>query len=500
MLNEISSGRDDAVRQLTELAIRAGRKRQSSQTGYIHHCYHIQEEEIHYPIPMVENILFALALFRTRTSENMIEAKDILQKLLAFQNSEDPALKGNFPIYLHDFPQCKDRYIGVHLLPPFFWIMKHYQQVLGNQLNEKLISSINFLLAYCLKIQKEKPAPYFIGIKLAAGLKAFGFLFKNAEIEQEGEILMQEFIKQGQHPSWMIPQYIGDICIALQMIYPDFNKSPWSHFWDHLSNTWHRTSSSYIGPAIREFQQGEQPQQTLYDLYMGCFSNAFSQRALMDSPIHLQAALIQPMEGKIPPVNYPYAAKGEVQGHSWKMFSKEKYAYALLDKSEALNPSLEKGFHLMRILWGTNRAHTLVCQGGNPAKLDFKAEEEEILLNFWLNDPAPGEDREKNKEIAFYVDVQDGAVIQVEGERASTFKMDEKVDLFLENLNCQLKFSLLEGEGQFMGHIMRGNRPSQISLKGENKYHAYDWQIFLRTLRRSSPCLIQARIKIDERI
>ena len=54
-------------------------------------------------------------------------------------------------------------------------------------------------------------------------------------------------------------------------------------------------------------------------------------------------------------------------------------------------------------------------------------------------------------------------------------------------LGCPLKvgpftltFVLLEGQGRFYGHISRGNRPAQI-----RKDRAYDWQIGLRTVKRS---------------
>ncbi len=53
-------------------------------------------------------MLFALALLRSRTTENILEAKAIVDNLLHFQLKEGPSA-GNFPKYLHEYPNCKQR-------------------------------------------------------------------------------------------------------------------------------------------------------------------------------------------------------------------------------------------------------------------------------------------------------------------------------------------------------------------------------------------------------
>ena len=101
----------DLVRQLVELAVTSGRSHQSPQTSFVHWCHTRGDETVNHTIPLYENFLFCLALMRMRTQQNITEAKEILARLLAFQ-AED----GNYPVYLHEYPLCRDRYNGAQIL------------------------------------------------------------------------------------------------------------------------------------------------------------------------------------------------------------------------------------------------------------------------------------------------------------------------------------------------------------------------------------------------
>ncbi len=91
-------------------------------------------------------------------------------------------------------------------------------------------------------------------------------------------------------------------------------------------------------------------------------------------------------------------------------------------------------------------------------------------------------------EAALYCDISPETDIFIEGRRATSFRLGDTIIIQTPRLTMNLKFELTDGAGDFCGHIFRANRPSQI-CKG---YEAYDWQIGLRTLRRSS----KAQIKI----
>ncbi len=103
---------------MNNLALLAGRKRQSPQTGFIHHCY--EDANSRDTIPLFENFCFALALFRTHIVEHVLEGKALLEKLLPFQVGD------NFPVYLHEYPTCRHPYLGEKIYPIFHWIQKEF--------------------------------------------------------------------------------------------------------------------------------------------------------------------------------------------------------------------------------------------------------------------------------------------------------------------------------------------------------------------------------------
>lgn len=100
-----------------DLALAAGKKRQSARTKFVH------DEEL---IPLYENFCLALALFRQKTAESVTEGKELIHRLLSFQT-----LDGNFPIYLHDFPRCFDPHMALKVAPILFALMRLFTPVLG---------------------------------------------------------------------------------------------------------------------------------------------------------------------------------------------------------------------------------------------------------------------------------------------------------------------------------------------------------------------------------
>ncbi|MCB1110587.1 MAG: hypothetical protein KDK64_06355 [Chlamydiia bacterium] len=109
-------------RELTDLALQAGRRYQSPHTGLIH-----------YPtldrIPLYQNFCFCLALFRSLVGEQVQEGKERLNHLLAFQK------EGLFPTYLHEYPQVSP---FARCSFPLKLIEKHFGAILGDELREKL--------------------------------------------------------------------------------------------------------------------------------------------------------------------------------------------------------------------------------------------------------------------------------------------------------------------------------------------------------------------------
>ena len=109
-----------------------------------------------------------------------------------------------------------------------------------------------------------------------------------------------------------------------------------------------------------------------------------------------------------------------------------------------------------------------------------------------------GEDKEKAREIIFYSEALEDTRIKVNGIPATTFALGDEVVLTTAKMQIKLSFHPCEGGGNFMGHIMRGNRPSQIGLKGDHRLDANDWQIYLRTISRMTPCKLKVNIQVTK--
>jgi hypothetical protein len=114
-----------------ELAIKAGRLRQSPATHFVHHSAE-KPDYSREVIPVYENFCFALALFRSKMAANALEGKSLLEKLFAFQTAE------GFPVYLHDYPRCHFRQLSQKLAPIAFFLLKDFSSILGEPLREKL--------------------------------------------------------------------------------------------------------------------------------------------------------------------------------------------------------------------------------------------------------------------------------------------------------------------------------------------------------------------------
>ena len=277
------------------------------------------------------------------------------------------------------------------------------------------------------------------------------------------------------------------------MVYTTLDNSSWHQLWEFMGKTWHREIGCYVGPCLREWQEREEPQPTLYDLYAGYFAKNFSQRATVLRPYHLQGVLIQPVLETFPVVNSPFTIEGTIKQQSWSTHYDLHSAYTVLEKKDFSHPSVDKTVTPFRFVWGNiSKTHSLVCQGGNYQKVQFDLKNKLIELFFDLVDTSTIEDRSQPREIEFFVDFAPDVSLMINGHKSNTFNLNQNIILSTGDYQFSLLFELLEGEGEFLGHWMRGNRPSQSDLKGEKRFQAYDWTLFLRTIRRSGPCRIKA--------
>ncbi|MBS3904129.1 MAG: hypothetical protein KGZ39_02240 [Simkania sp.] len=423
---------DHNKRKLIDLSLSAGRRRLSAQTGFVHCCYE-EEAACHHTIPLFENGCYVLALFRSRLSEDIAEGKALLERLLAFE------IEGNFPVYLHEFPQCRSRSIALDLLPLFVHIEKDFHHVLGESLKNKLQGVLKRILEYLDKEHEKLPFPAHLWLKR--------------------EALKERCTLVPFHPRSSVE--LSSFLIALQLCtsYSD-EQLAW------LSAYWHQGLSMYCGPQGRESVLEHRPAPSLLDLFMAQWRGHVPERLKKDHPILLQASLIMPFT----------SAPSDC--------SHQEIPYEILQEESPV----------FTALWGSDEEPCSLIVHEGRAQATFRKTEEGTLISFRLPEQLPG-DGDARVEIGFFLNLDSAHLITIQGRRATTFHLGESVEIFTKQRQiCSLHFRATEGEGAFFGHLSRANRPRQLAHRGERRFDVYDHWISLRTIRRSETCVLECLI------
>ena len=327
-----------------DLALKAGRLRQSPITHFVHHCAE-HRQHARETIPVFENFCFILALFRTKTADNVLEGKDLLEKLFAFQTAE------GFPVYLHEYPQCRSRALLQKISLIAAILLRDFSSVLGEALRTRLQA---LLMPIAIKVNPQTP-------------------------EDWAEFLIQTQITG------------DDQTAALQL-------------WDF---------KALCFKGAQKQDRGE-PAVTLFDLILGQWTGRYSDRAVQDHPVHLQASLIDPKTISLP----------------------EK--------------SSEKKW--IRRFWGEGsptHSSMLHTQG------EVAEEESSILIDL------SAKEVQDEVEIAYFLNRHPLTTVSVSGKKATSFQMGESVYVASGSEKFEIVFSLVEGEGRFWGHLSFANRPGQ---------------------------------------
>lgn len=482
--------KEQHLKQPVDIAVSCGRAFQSPETGFFHYSYQSSDQVPHQAIPFVENTLFVLALLRLRTKEAVQEASGLLERLLAYQDVNEGEAKGNFPLYLHEFPACRDRYLPFQLLLPFFRIMEGYGPVLGSGLKHKLNHAIQLLLPYCWKVQETEKTPYIFSMKLACASVRFGYHFGEISWVEKGQQLLQELKARGVTLSWFTPDQLGDLLLSLQLLGEEESLlHNWKPLWDHAVSCWYQPLLCYVGPAFHLRQAKGEQQATVYDLFMGHVAGAYSHRVFEIHPFQLQAALIYPSKLHLPEKLLPYSFEGVFEDRKWKVYQGLTFAYSWIEQESILRDYQKPVTHPFYFVWGNPmRMHSLSLQGDHFNKFKLNVLDSS-RLELQLEMPYLSDHQEDEKELtlALYVDRTEQLKKIVAGKAATIFEWGQMVELVDQALTLKLKFSS-EGEGGTMiGSIHPGNRPAQIALKGATRFEAYDQVVSMRTVSQKAP-------------
>lgn len=221
---------------------------------------------------------------------------------------------------------------------------------------------------------------------------------------------------------------------------------------------WDPKLMTYSGSPTEEYQNKKEPRVTLYDFFMAEYQKK-SPRVCCS----IQSAYV-----------FPYKTERAYQPPSPSPLQVMSY-----DEKWS-----SKGFHSVRFLWGScENIRSLVCQDQHSLS---RKKEGRLLFSYPKEIP-----HEKERlELALFTEYDEEVEILVEGKKQTLFYLGERLEVRTPEKRVNLRFVLEKGRGEFTGHILRGNRPSQIGLDGKKDFSSYDWKIGLRSIDRTQELTI----------
>ena len=144
-------------------------KHKSIYTGFIH--YKSNKERSRDLVPLVENVLYAIARFSTLSKDEAEKGLQLLERLFHFYT------ENGFPAYIHDYPNVYNDRANVDIFLALSFFLKDYEKVIPREKKNK-IQRIHTLLFQVLQSRPLKPVDAYV---FAAAL----FQSNRAEIEMK---------------------------------------------------------------------------------------------------------------------------------------------------------------------------------------------------------------------------------------------------------------------------------------------------------------------------
>jgi len=151
-----------------------------------------------------------------------------------------------------------------------------------------------------------------------------------------------------------------------------------------------------------------------------------------------------------------------------------------------------KGFHVLRCMFSSQgHLYHFVCHSKlQHVKAFFDTDTLEV--EFTYAGALSDEIKEQN-ELCFYINKGPDLSVRVDGKKASLFHLDQTLDLLTQQALLRCSFSVESSHAEIVGHLSYGNRPSSVCDPEEG---AFDHKIVLRTLRRSSDCVVRLKLQL----
>jgi len=454
----------DLVRILVEQAVRAAKIHTSEHTGFVTDQYG--------RIALYDNFLFVLALFRTKSQEHVQEGIKLLEKLLYFQQRfSDVAAHGAFSVFLHDYPLYVDLRTSIRILRVLYWLQKEFRHVLSRPFMKKIDEAIEDLAAYCKNEYEAHDLPLYLALSIEALLFAFS------------KIEVSRIVIQKQELALLSPEYLAE-CIASYHVAPTLCK--YGPLWPYLTESLYVPSLLYAGPAFSLEQEGSEPKVSLYDYYMAVFKENLTKRVQGDALHVLQGALVRnahELQEKVLPAQV-HESIGEF---SWSRYCKEAFSISCITGVPLAHQ--KRNFFPFYLV---SQRHTLVMQQSVGTVEGYSYDDKKITFEVSFEKELFLQEKELPKVLCFWFDNTSSTKLTVGGEKASCIPLTESMDITLSSLQIAMTAKKLSGDGEFVWHVIRSNRPSQVSIPGaKERQKAYDVELFLRPLRATQDCRIE---------
>ncbi len=434
-----------------------------SETGLLHLYSYCGLNEKSEAIPMALNLTYCLFLLRMKERSCMEKALDELRHLLFFQSSFS-VYSGNFPTYLHQYPICERQFEVLDCLYPIYWILKEFQFIMDAGLSEQIRKVVYLALNSLIKKFKELKYSFRLTLQLAVLFRVFGEQYDHNEWLNLSDKFLTELCEFPGEDHWASPRELSRLLLACSLM----NEKLMDQFdilIGHFESSWHKKFSTYKGPAYNEFFLREQPEETLYHLFMrykttGIFDSNISLLNALNAELFLESSLMKatstietlkskPIIGNI--------IEHENYSVSWLNWTKENWVKT-------------GGVYPLKILFQDRDGfvHNFVMQMGTFAHIKSLSLRE-FILEF---DPI----NEEDLEIEFFWDLASNAAIEIESQPATMFEAKYLCYLRFDSLSITLQ--VVEGFENLWGQVLHKNRRSQLI---NHVHHSFDKHLYYRS-------------------
>lgn len=460
---------------------------QSQQTSLIHYYPSSYNRGSQETIAIKENVLFSLCLLRTKQVDAMKEGMEVLSRILHFQNLDQGTLSyGNFPLFLHHYPQCFDRYHGIHLLLAMWRIDSDFHFVLGKDLKQRLLSAMQRMVEYFYCLLDQKDPRFDQLVLLLAILWRLLSIFPNQDRSCFLKKKWDSLDHWKDHIEDFLSDRLGNIFLALSILPKSWSSCEnWKEFWRDILVSWDVEKGLFLGPHYRKKQTHTQGLPSFSDYFLENLFGKTYPHLRQPCPAHRFMPLIYPLHL---PVDKRFAKTSFLCPWTIQMHEKMRCMYF----KDPLASYAKSCLYPLSLHGQGSSFQTLHFKQDPYLKgISSHAKGVDLYLELCHKqclEPPP------DHLAVFYYNRREGACIKVGGVLATCFNVEDVLQLLGKGFDVSLSCEVIAGQGSLKGHIMPSNRPNQWE---KDVYVAHDWMIFLRCIGLSEDLMLKISLRWD---